>query len=299
MTPCTYSASVQTTCHGTDSNFTQFIQSGSLSKGGAKAKVSLSTQADQYGYSFSGSVTGAVWSGTWTKVSTGISGATGSGTFSVILNIKPAASNNQIFNVEDLVVQLYSQNRQWELAGQTSDTMKSVTGSYQVKTIPNDGGWASIGGLLVKQSYLIFKYSDSQLTQSNAINYSAAGQIPMSYNEPGGMEITTNAGNYTYPKTAKLGDQGVMGASQTYPNYPLGMDVGSNTTYGWVLKQEINFNILCLTSTETMVKTSLKNDESRCHEVTIDGKIGPGMYIKRMQTLANGTAGTGFFISTK
>lgn len=89
MTPCTYSPDTASTCHGANGALGAITQGGALSKAGVAGTVSLESGADEYGYSFKGSVTGTTWSGTWTKVSTAASGFTGSGTFSVDLVITP------------------------------------------------------------------------------------------------------------------------------------------------------------------------------------------------------------------
>jgi hypothetical protein len=88
MTPCEHSAANDATCHGASSTFGTLSQGGPLSLSGSAGTITLSTVPDQYGYAYTGTLTGTTWSGTWTKVTTAASSyVTGPGTFSVAVVI--------------------------------------------------------------------------------------------------------------------------------------------------------------------------------------------------------------------
>lgn len=88
MTACEHSAANDATCHGASSTFGTTSQGGPLSISGSASTITLSTGPDQYGYAYTGTITGATWSGTWTKVVTAASSyITGPGTFSVNVGI--------------------------------------------------------------------------------------------------------------------------------------------------------------------------------------------------------------------
>lgn len=86
MTACTRSDANAATCHGTSGNFSTTSQNGAISTAGASG-VSLIAGPDQYGFTFTGTLSGTTWSGTWTKVATANTSMTGSGSFSVALAI--------------------------------------------------------------------------------------------------------------------------------------------------------------------------------------------------------------------
>jgi hypothetical protein len=91
MTPCEHSAANDATCHGASSTFGTVSQGGPLSISGSAGTITLSTAPDQYGYAYTGTITGTTWSGTWTKVATAASSyVTGPGTFSVVVVISQA-----------------------------------------------------------------------------------------------------------------------------------------------------------------------------------------------------------------
>ena len=85
-TACTHSAANDATCHGTRADFSTTSQSAAISTAGASG-VSLMAGPDPYGFTFTGTLTGTTWSGTWAKVAVGSSTNTGSGSFSVALVI--------------------------------------------------------------------------------------------------------------------------------------------------------------------------------------------------------------------
>lgn len=67
MTPCTYSSENAATCHGTNGVFSVASQGRPLSQNGAITATSLTAGPDMFGFTFSGTVTGNTWSGTFTK----------------------------------------------------------------------------------------------------------------------------------------------------------------------------------------------------------------------------------------
>ena len=86
LTACTLSAANAATCHGASTDFGPTTQSGPIGAAGASG-VSLIAGSDAYGFTFSGTLNGSTWSGSWTKVAAGNSTNTGSGSFSVALVI--------------------------------------------------------------------------------------------------------------------------------------------------------------------------------------------------------------------
>lgn len=87
MTACTYSAANHATCHGTASDFGAPAAPVTLSPNGALSTMLLTSGQDQYGYTFTGNMTGTTWAGTWNKVATPNSNLAASGTFSVVVAI--------------------------------------------------------------------------------------------------------------------------------------------------------------------------------------------------------------------
>lgn len=86
LTACTHSDANDATCHGASNSFSATSQTGAISTTGASG-VSLNAGPDSFGYTFTGTLSGNTWSGTWAKVATGSSTNTGSGSFSVALVI--------------------------------------------------------------------------------------------------------------------------------------------------------------------------------------------------------------------
>lgn len=87
MTPCIHSTATASTCQGANASFGAFTQGAPLTSSGSAVATTLSTAPDIYGFSFTGTLTGRTWTGTWTKVATAESGSTYSGTFSMDLMI--------------------------------------------------------------------------------------------------------------------------------------------------------------------------------------------------------------------
>lgn len=87
MTPCTYSLANASTCFGTNGSFNKTSQGGPMTVTGSATPISLSTGPDTWGYTLAGTLTGKLWSGTFTKVATASSAQVNSGTFSVNLDI--------------------------------------------------------------------------------------------------------------------------------------------------------------------------------------------------------------------
>ena len=85
-TACTHSDANDATCHGASADFSATSQSAAIGAAGASG-VSLIAGPDAYGFTFSGTLNGSTWSGSWTKVATGNSSDNGSGSFSVALVI--------------------------------------------------------------------------------------------------------------------------------------------------------------------------------------------------------------------
>lgn len=87
MTACEHSAANDATCHGTASDFGKPAGPVTLSQNGAASTILLTSGQDQYGYTFTGNMTGTTWAGTWNKVATTNSNLVASGTFSVVVAI--------------------------------------------------------------------------------------------------------------------------------------------------------------------------------------------------------------------
>lgn len=87
MTACTHSAANDAVCHGTSANFSVTSQSGPMTTAGSSGAIRLVAGPDNFGYTYTGTLSGVRWTGTWTKVAAGGSTLTGSGSFSVDLVI--------------------------------------------------------------------------------------------------------------------------------------------------------------------------------------------------------------------
>lgn len=83
QTPCTYGAANAENCIGASSRITQSSQHGKFSAQGAATPTVLIAGPDANGYTFSGTLSGLSWTGTWNKVATASSGSTGAGSFAV------------------------------------------------------------------------------------------------------------------------------------------------------------------------------------------------------------------------
>ncbi|MES2016026.1 MAG: hypothetical protein V4484_05970 [Pseudomonadota bacterium] len=82
MTPCEVTPANIATCFGSSSNYGAPAASYTFSATGANPPQVLTTGQDQFGFTFTGTLTGTVWSGTWTKVAVPIADLAQSGTFS-------------------------------------------------------------------------------------------------------------------------------------------------------------------------------------------------------------------------
>lgn len=87
MTACEHSAANDATCHGTSAFFSVTSQGGPMTTAGSASSIRLVAGPDIYGYTYTGTLSGVRWTGTWTKVATGNSTLTGSGSFAVDLVI--------------------------------------------------------------------------------------------------------------------------------------------------------------------------------------------------------------------
>lgn len=87
MTPCTYSVVNASTCFGTSGSFNNTSQGGPISGSGSATGIRLVAGPDSWGYTYTGTLSGVRWTGTWTKVATANSAQTGSGSFAVDLVI--------------------------------------------------------------------------------------------------------------------------------------------------------------------------------------------------------------------
>jgi hypothetical protein len=85
MTPCTYSASNEATCHGASNTITNLTVIGGPTDNSPPNNATLNAGPDSYGFSFEGKITGSTWTGTWTAVRGTATGGitTESGPFSV------------------------------------------------------------------------------------------------------------------------------------------------------------------------------------------------------------------------
>ncbi|MEJ6004693.1 Ig-like domain-containing protein [Paucibacter sp. AS339] len=90
MEPCTWSQANTATCFGTNGSITPKVQQGGplLRESGSANSISLIDGPNDYGYTFTGTLTGLIWTGTWTKVATAIEPRVDSGTFSVKVGIR-------------------------------------------------------------------------------------------------------------------------------------------------------------------------------------------------------------------
>lgn len=89
MTPCEYSPANQATCHGTSASVSKSSQGAAINRStGTAAAASLVVGPDDYGYTFTGTITGLDWVGTWTKVATPNSSLVQSGSFAVKVGIR-------------------------------------------------------------------------------------------------------------------------------------------------------------------------------------------------------------------
>jgi hypothetical protein len=82
-TLCTYGAANAANCVGGSSRITLSSQHGKMTPQGAATPTVLIAGPDANGYTFSGTLTGLSWTGTWTKVATASSSSTGAGSFAV------------------------------------------------------------------------------------------------------------------------------------------------------------------------------------------------------------------------
>lgn len=90
LTACTATAAntgPTGTCIGASNSISQSSQSGAIPRTGTTSAITLRAGPDSYGYTFTGTLLGKVWTGTYTKVATATSGYTDSGSFSVQVNI--------------------------------------------------------------------------------------------------------------------------------------------------------------------------------------------------------------------
>nr|WP_316642200.1 Ig-like domain-containing protein [uncultured Roseateles sp.] len=88
MTPCEHSSANDATCHGANASLSTIAQGGPLSRGtGSASAVSLVAGPDGFGYTFTGTLTGLEWSGSWSKVATPLSSFTDAGVFAVRISI--------------------------------------------------------------------------------------------------------------------------------------------------------------------------------------------------------------------
>lgn len=90
MTPCTWSPQNNGSCFGTNGSISPKVQQGGpLKRGvGSATVISLVDGPNDYGYTFTGTLTGLDWVGTWTKVATALDGRTDSGSFAVTVGIR-------------------------------------------------------------------------------------------------------------------------------------------------------------------------------------------------------------------
>lgn len=74
-------------CIGANGSIGSSSQSGAIPRSGTTAAITLSVGPDSFGYSFTGTLLGKVWTGSFTKVATAASGYVDSGSFSVAVAI--------------------------------------------------------------------------------------------------------------------------------------------------------------------------------------------------------------------
>lgn len=90
LTPCTATPAntgPTGTCIGANNSISQSSQSGAIPRTGTASAITLRAGPDSFGYTFTGTLLGKVWTGTFTKVATATSSFTTSGTFSVEVSI--------------------------------------------------------------------------------------------------------------------------------------------------------------------------------------------------------------------
>ena len=89
MTPCEHSPANQATCHGTSASVSKSSQGAAINRSsGTAAPASLVVGPDGFGYTFTGTITGLDWVGTWSKVATPTSSLVQSGSFAVKVGIR-------------------------------------------------------------------------------------------------------------------------------------------------------------------------------------------------------------------
>ncbi|MBA4341754.1 MAG: hypothetical protein C0423_06315 [Methylibium sp.] len=82
-TLCTYGSANAENCVGASNRITLSSQHGKFSAQGAATPAVLIAGPDATGYTFSGTLTGLSWTGTWIKAATASSSSTGAGSFAV------------------------------------------------------------------------------------------------------------------------------------------------------------------------------------------------------------------------
>jgi hypothetical protein len=90
LTPCTATpdnTGPNGTCFGSNNRISTSSQSGAIPRTGTTTAITLDVGPDSWGYRFTGTLTGKVWSGSFTKASTANSAYTDTGTFSVEVSI--------------------------------------------------------------------------------------------------------------------------------------------------------------------------------------------------------------------
>ena len=90
LTPCTATpenTGPNGTCNGSNGSISNSSQSGAIPRSGTSSAVTLSIGPDAWGYRFTGTLLGKVWTGTFTKAATAASAYVDSGSFSVEVSI--------------------------------------------------------------------------------------------------------------------------------------------------------------------------------------------------------------------
>ncbi|MFG6440006.1 Ig-like domain-containing protein [Roseateles sp. LKC17W] len=90
LTPCTATpdnTGPNGSCFGSNNSISTSSQSGAIPRTGTTTAITLDVGPDSWGYRFTGTLTGKVWSGSFTKASTANSAYTDTGTFSVEVSI--------------------------------------------------------------------------------------------------------------------------------------------------------------------------------------------------------------------
>ena len=86
LTPCTATPAntgPSGTCRGASGSIGTSSQSGAIPRTGTTSAITLSAGPDGYGYTFTGTLLGKVWTGTYTKVATPLTAYVDSGSFAV------------------------------------------------------------------------------------------------------------------------------------------------------------------------------------------------------------------------